>query len=218
MKTITFNKAQTTSLLTLAADDVNAEIAFNNHRTQAFKTLTALYATHKAPPMADFKAALSLAIGAYFGKPSKDETRPKAPQVIRDWCGRIEQANKAGIKPTTLKGKTESEVRAEIVKANAVAGGADKSAIEEKAGKDATLAQTQAAIKSLENPDLATERKAVQEVMSAIKASLSDLDHDGRMTYLASLLTSSKSKPQAPKKAAKKATKKAAKKATKKAA
>jgi hypothetical protein len=210
--TITFNKTQTTSLLTMAADDVNAEIAFNNHRTQAFKTLTALYATHKAPPMADFKAALSLAIGAYFGKPSKAETRPKAPQVFRDWCGRLEQANKAGIKPAALKGKTESEVRAEIVKAKAVASGADKAAIEEKAGENATLAQTQAAIKSLENPEVETERKAVQDVMTAIKNSLKELDHDGRMTYLASLLTSSKSKPQAPAKPAKttKATKKAA--------
>jgi len=52
----------------------------------------------------------------------------------------------------------------------------------------------------------------VQDVMTAIKNSLKELDHDGRMTYLASLLTSSKSKPQAPAKPAKttKATKKAA--------
>ena len=214
MKTITFNKTQTNSLLTMAADDVNAEIAFNNHRTQAFKTLTALYATHKAPPMADFKAALSLAIGAYFGKPSKDETRPKAPQVFRDWCGRLEQANKAGIKPAALKGKTESEVRAEIVKANAVAKGADKAAIEEKAGENATLAQTQAAIKALENPDYAAQRAAVQKVIKAVNNSLADLDHEGKMAYLASLLTYSQSKPQPAKTT--KATK--ATKATKKAA
>ena len=197
---IKFTTAQATALTTVLATASDLQLATANNRAEAFKKLTATYHAHKSPAMADFKAALSTALKMRFGKETP-ETKGfvEAPQIVKDWSGRISQATKLGIKTSAMTGKTESLVKAQIVTETAVKGGIDRAQLKAKAGTKPTLKTTQDAVKALGDPDKASEIAALKTVIAAIANSLEGLTHKERMTYMATLVTQAKSKtPVAP--------------------
>ena len=193
---ITFTAAQATALTTVLATASDLQLATANNRAEAFKKLTATYHAHKSPPMADFKVALSTALKMRFGKETA-ETKGfvVAPQIVKDWSGRISQATKLGIKTSAMTGKTESLVKAQIVTEKAVAGGIDRAKLKAKAGVKPTLKSTQDAVKALGDPNKASEIAALKTVIQAIAKTMESLTHTQRMTYMATLVTQTKSKP-----------------------
>lgn len=208
MKTFTLAAQQITDIQAMVADHATLEMALGNHRAQAFTDLTKMFHDSKAD-MKTFKAAIEVGLKVHFGK-ANDATRKAkrtpAPQLIKDWSGRILQTVAAGIKPTTVAGMSEGEVRKElaIVKAIEADGVTRAKLVKAAGGAKATLATVTKAAKKLTtaaDPAKAkavkTEREAMKAVIDAIHKSLERLDgSDARIAYLDFLVTHAKSKPE----------------------
>ena len=192
-----FTAVQATALNKLLTEASSLELATSNNRTAAFKKLSELYVSTKAPDMPTFKAALSSQLKMRFGKESKDSKGfVPAPQIVKDWCSRYAQASALGITAAKLKNKTESQVKAAIVTETAVSKGMDRAKLKAKAGTKPTLKSTQLAVKALSNPNLEVERAKLKECLKAMQKTMAELDHAGRMAYMTSLLTQVKGKPE----------------------
>jgi hypothetical protein len=197
---------QITDIKAMVNDHSTLEMALGNHRAQCFIDLTAMF--HEAACTMDvFKAAIEVGLKVHFGK-ANDKTRKAkrtpAPQLIKDWSGRITQTVNAGIKPAKIAGMTEGEVRQElaIVKATKADGVTRAQLVKEAGGKKATLATITKAAKKLTSkadPDSehrAKERKAVMALQESIQNHLKALDGwDARLDYLELMVGFSKSKP-----------------------
>ena len=206
MKNFKLAAQQITDIQAMVADHATLEMTLGNHRSQCFIDLTAMY--HEAACTMDvFKAAIEVGLKVHFGK-ANDKTRKAkrvpAPQLIKDWSGRITQTVTAGIKPATIAGMTEGEVRQElaIVKATKADGVTRAQLVKAAGGKKATLATVTKAAKTLTakaDPDTAhklKERKAVMALQESIQAHLKSLDGwDARLDYLELMVGFAKSKP-----------------------
>ena len=105
MKNFKLAAQQITDIQAMVADHATLEMTLGNHRSQCFIDLTAMY--HEAACTMDvFKAAIEVGLKVHFGK-ANDKTRKAkrvpAPQLIKDWSGRITQTVTAGIKPATSR-------------------------------------------------------------------------------------------------------------------
>ena len=206
MKNFKLAAKQVATIKGLAADHATLEAGLSNHRAQAFIDLTEMFHKSKVD-MATFKTAIATGCEWYYGKPNAETRKAKlkeAPQLIKDWSGRIAQSVEAGIKPTTVSGMTEGEVRQElaIVKATKADGVTRAKVMKEAGGAKATLATITKAAKKLTakaDPDSAhklKERKAVMALQESIQAHLKSLDGwDARLDYLELMVGFAKSKP-----------------------
>ncbi len=208
MKNFKLAAQQITDIQAMVADHSTLEMALGNHRAQCFIDLTAMY--HEAACTMDvFKAAIEVGLKVHFGK-ANDKTRKAkrtpAPQLIKDWSGRITQTVNAGIKPAKIAGMTEGEVRQElaIVKATKADGVTRAQLVKAAGGKKATLATINKAAKTLvskNDPDAAAklkERKAVKALQESIYNSMKALDtYELRLDYLELMVSYAKAKPEA---------------------
>ena len=208
MKTFTLAAQQIADIQEMVSDHATLEMALGNHRAQAFVDLTAMFHDSKAD-MKTFKAAIEDGLKVHFGK-ANDATRKAkrtpAPQLIKDWSGRITQTVEAGIKPATVAGMSEGEVRKElaIVKAIETDGVTRAKLVKAAGGAKATLATVNKAAKKLAtaaDPAKAkavkNERDAMQKVIDAIVTNLKRLDEsESRIDYLESLLSYAKANPE----------------------
>ena len=208
MKNFKLAAQQITDIQAMVADHSTLEMALGNHRAQCFIDLTAMY--HEAACTMDvFKAAIEVGLKVHFGK-ANDKTRKAkrtpAPQLIKDWSGRITQTVNAGIKPAKIAGMTEGEVRQElaIVKAIKADGVTRAQLVKAAGGKKATLATINKAAKTLvskNDPDAAAklkERKAVKALQESIYNSMKALDtYELRLDYLELMVSYAKAKPEA---------------------
>jgi hypothetical protein len=207
MKNFKLAAQQITDIQAMVADHATLEMTLGNHRSQCFIDLTAMY--HEAACTMDvFKAAIEVGLKVHFGK-ANDKTRKAsrvpAPQLIKDWSGRITQTVTAGIKPATIAGMTEGEVRQElaIVKATKADGVTRAQLVKAAGGKKATLATITKAAKTLvskNDPDAAAklkERKAVKALQESIYNSMKALDtYELRLDYLELMVSYAKAKPE----------------------
>ena len=207
MKNFKLAAQQITDIEAMVADHATLEMTLGNHRSQCFIDLTAMY--HEAACTMDvFKAAIEVGLKVHFGK-ANDKTRKAsrvpAPQLIKDWSGRITQTVTAGIKPATIAGMTEGEVRQElaIVKATKADGVTRAKLVKAAGGKKATLATITKAAKTLvskNDPDAAAklkERKAVKALQESIYNSMKALDtYELRLDYLELMVSYAKAKPE----------------------
>ena len=207
MKNFKLAAQQITDIQAMVADHATLEMTLGNHRSQCFIDLTAMY--HEAACTMDvFKAAIEVGLKVHFGK-ANDKTRKAsrvpAPQLIKDWSGRITQTVTAGIKPATVAGMTEGEVRQElaIVKATKADGVTRAKLVKAAGGKKATLATITKAAKTLvskNDPDAAAklkERKAVKALQESIYNSMKALDtYELRLDYLELMVSYAKAKPE----------------------
>jgi hypothetical protein len=207
MKNFKLAAQQITDIEAMVADHATLEMTLGNHRSQCFIDLTTMY--HEAACTMDvFKAAIEVGLKVHFGK-ANDKTRKAkrtpAPQLIKDWSGRITQTVTAGIKPATVAGMTEGEVRQElaIVKATKADGVTRAKLVKAAGGKKATLATITKAAKTLvskNDPDAAAklkERKAVKALQESIYNSMKALDtYELRLDYLELMVSYAKAKPE----------------------
>ena len=207
MKNFKLAAQQITDIEAMVADHATLEMTLGNHRAQCFIDLTAMF--HEAACTMDvFKAAIEVGLKVHFGK-ANDKTRKAkrtpAPQLIKDWSGRITQTVTAGIKPATVAGMTEGEVRQElaIVKATKADGVTRAKLVKAAGGKKATLATITKAAKTLvskNDPDAAAklkERKAVKALQESIYNSMKALDtYELRLDYLELMVSYAKAKPE----------------------
>ena len=207
MKNFKLAAQQITDIQAMVADHATLEMTLGNHRSQCFIDLTTMY--HEAACTMDvFKAAIEVGLKVHFGK-ANDKTRKAsrvpAPQLIKDWSGRITQTVTAGIKPATVAGMTEGEVRQElaIVKATKADGVTRAKLVKAAGGKKATLATITKAAKTLvskNDPDAAAklkERKAVKALQESIYNSMKALDtYELRLDYLELMVSYAKAKPE----------------------
>ena len=207
MKNFKLAAQQITDIQAMVADHATLEMTLGNHRAQCFIDLTAMF--HEAACTMDvFKAAIEVGLKVHFGK-ANDKTRKAsrvpAPQLIKDWSGRITQTVTAGIKPATIAGMTEGEVRQElaIVKATKADGVTRAQLVKAAGGKKATLATITKAAKTLvskNDPDAAAklkERKAVKALQESIYNSMKALDtYELRLDYLELMVSYAKAKPE----------------------
>ena len=207
MKNFKLAAQQITDIQAMVADHATLEMTLGNHRSQCFIDLTTMY--HEAACTMDvFKAAIEVGLKVHFGK-ANDKTRKAsrvpAPQLIKDWSGRITQTVTAGIKPATIAGMTEGEVRQElaIVKATKADGVTRAKLVKAAGGKKATLATITKAAKTLvskNDPDAAAklkERKAVKALQESIYNSMKALDtYELRLDYLELMVSYAKAKPE----------------------
>ena len=208
MKTFTLAAKQITDIQAMVADHATLEMALGNHRAQAFTDLTKMFHDSKAD-MKTFKAAIEVGLKVHFGK-ANDATRKAkrtpAPQLIKDWSGRITQTVEAGIKPATVAGMSEGEVRKElaIVKAIETDGVTRAKLVKAAGGAKATLATVTKAAKKLAtaaDPAKAKaidkERKAMTALIESIKNSLNKLDgSEARIDYLELMVSYAKANPE----------------------
>ena len=95
---------------------------------------------------------------------------------------------------------SEGEMKKEIalVKAAAKQGVTRAAIVKAAGGAKAPLKAVEKAIKAATikaDPSAELERKALAELVGAIRATMESLDHAGRMTYMASLVTTAKANP-----------------------
>ena len=208
MKTFTLAAKQVETIKGIVSDHAALEAGLSNHRAQAFVDLTKMFHDSKAD-MKTFKAAIEVGLKVHFGK-ANDATRKAkrtpAPQLIKDWSGRILQTVAAGIKPTTVAGMSEGEVRKElaIVKAIETDGVTRAKLVKAAGGAKATLATVTKAAKKLAtaaDPAKAKaidkERKAMTALIESIKNSLNKLDgSEARIDYLELMVSYAKANPE----------------------
>jgi translation initiation factor IF-2 len=119
---------------------------------------------------------------------------------VIDWAGRVQQTVTLGIKPATIKTMSEGEMKKEIalVKAAAKQGVTRAAIVKAAGGAKAPLKAVEKAIKAATikaDPSAEKERIALAELVGAIRSHMASLDHAGRMTYMASLVTTAKANP-----------------------
>jgi len=207
MKTFTLAAKQVETIKGLVSDHATLEAGLANHRAQAFVDLTKMFHESKVD-MATFKTAIAAGCKWYFDKENAATRKAKlteAPQLVKDWSGRIAQTVKAGIKPATVAGMSEGQVRKElaIVKAIKADGVTRAKLVKEAGGAKATLATVTKAAKTLTakaDPAKAKaidkERKAMTALIESIKNSLNKLDAEARIDYLELMVSYAKSKPE----------------------
>lgn len=202
MKAFKLTAANITTIKTNLETDAKLDTAIGNHRANFYTDLTKMFQESKVE-MDAFKTALENGLNVYFGKPTeatRKAKRTEAPQVIKDWSGRVKQSYALGIKPATIKTMSEGEMKKEIalVKAAKTEGVTRAALVKAAGGAKAPLKAVEKAIKAATikaNPSAEKERIALVELMGAIKAHMATLDHAGRMTYMASLVTTAKANP-----------------------
>ena len=205
MKAFKLTAANIATIQTNLETNSKLEVALSNHRANFYVTLTGMF-QDSGVEMDTFKAALATGLNAYFGQENRqteEQIKAKAkpmPQVIIDWSGRVKLTMALGIKPAVIASMSEGEMKKEILitKTAALPNITRAALVKAAGGPKASLKAVEKAVKAATikaDPTKEEERKALVEVMGAIKAHLSTLDHDGRMTYLASLVTTAKANP-----------------------
>ena len=202
MKAFKLTAANITTIKTNLETDAKLDTAIGNHRANFYTDLTKMFQESKVE-MDVFKTALENGLNIYFGKPTeatRKAKRTEAPQVIKDWSGRVKQSYALGIKPATIKTMSEGQMKKEIalVKAAKQQGVTRAALVKAAGGAKAPLKAVEKAIKAATikaDPSAELERKALAELVGAIRATMESLDHAGRMTYMASLVTTAKANP-----------------------
>lgn len=201
-KSYKLTAANITTIKTNLETDATLSSALGNHRANFYTDLTKIFQA-SGVDMDAFKTALENGLNVYFGKPTeatRKAKRTEAPQVIKDWSGRVKQTVALGIRPAVIASMSEGEMKKEIALTTAAKQqGVTRAAIVKAAGgAKAPLKAVEKAVKAATikaNPNAETERKAVVAVMAAVKNSLDGLDHAARMAYLTSLVTYAKANP-----------------------
>ena len=205
MKTFTLTTANITAIKTAIDTNGKLENALGNHRANFFVELTAMFHA-SAVDMDAFKAALAKGLNAYFGRADRqteEQIKAKAapmPQVIIDWAGRVKQTVALGIKPAVIATMSEGEMKKEIALTTAAKKqGVTRAALVKAAGgAKAPLKAVEKAIKAATikaDPSAEKERIALAELVGAIRATMENLDHATRMTYMKDLVTTAKANP-----------------------
>ena len=202
MKAFKLTAANITTIKTNLETDAKLDTAIGNHRANFYTDLTKMFQESQVE-MDAFKTALENGLNVYFGKPTeatRKAKRTEAPQVIKDWSGRVKQSYALGIKPATIKTMSEGQMKKEIalVKAAAKQGVTRAAIVKAAGGAKAPLKAVEKAIKAATikaDPSSEKERIALAELVGAIRSHMASLDHAGRMTYMASLVTTAKANP-----------------------